>query len=287
MRLAHATLLGIAVLLAGCASAPTTAPSETGRPGGYYQDDGPGDSPPANLAAVPDAQPKDEPLHKYANQPYVVLGERYVPDASAKPYKARGLASWYGRKFHGRKTASGEPYDMYGMSAAHRTLPIPSYARVTNTRSGTSVVVRLNDRGPFHPGRVIDLSYTAALKLNLLAVGSTQVEVERVFPAEAREGALAAADPRAPTSEESIVAAPPSNGGLFVQLGAFVTRASAESFRDRLKNDLAWLDQSLQILIRDGLYRVRLGPYATRAEATAVADRIRAAVSLVPHIAVQ
>ena len=125
VRMAHATLLGIAVLLAGCASAPTTAPSETGRPGGYYQDDGPGDSPPANLAAVPDAQPKDEPLHKYANQPYVVLGERYVPDASAKPYKAE-FYSLSGRLL---KTASYQNYKPLGGKQRPGTIVIEDALR--------------------------------------------------------------------------------------------------------------------------------------------------------------
>src|SRR2546427_12051713 len=125
--------------------------TEPGKPvtgkGGYYQDDGPDDNPPSNLQAVPDAVPKDEPLHRFANRTYEVLGSQYTPDVSNKPYKQKGIASWYGRKFKGKKTASGEPYDMYSMTAAHRTLPIPSYARVTNPRNNQSVVVRINDRG--------------------------------------------------------------------------------------------------------------------------------------------
>lgn len=271
------------VLLAGCATAVKT-PSEAIRPGGYYQDDGPGESPPPDLKSIPDAQPKDEPLHRYANLPYEMFGRRYVPDTSGKPYKERGTASWYGRKFHSRKTSSGEPYDMYAMSAAHRTLPIPSYARVTRVETGQSVVVRINDRGPFHSNRLIDLSYTAAQKLGLTGSGSALVEVERVFPAGAREGILAG-EPR-----PAGVAGPESGGapaaGLFVQLGAFASRSGAEGFRDRVKRDLGWVSEALQILLRYGLYRVGLGPYATRGEAAAIADRVRETANLVPLISV-
>ncbi len=153
------------------------------RGGGYYKDDGPGANPPPNLHAVPDAVPRPEPLHRFANNPYRVRGVSYSPLAGDAPHFERGLASWYGRRFHGRPTSSGEPYDMYAMTAAHRTLPIPSYARVTNPDNGRSVIVRINDRGPFHPDRVIDLSYTAAYKLDLLK-GVGMVEVERLFPDE-------------------------------------------------------------------------------------------------------
>jgi peptidoglycan lytic transglycosylase len=147
------------------------------RGGAFYKDDGPGDNPPDNLAEVPDATPRLEPLHRFANRPYTVLGQDYVPANALAPYREQGMASWYGRKFHGLNTSSGEPYDMYGMTAAHPTLPIPSYARVTNLANGRSVVVRINDRGPFHKSRVIDLSYTAAFKLGYADAGSTQVEV--------------------------------------------------------------------------------------------------------------
>lgn len=158
---------------------PTDAPDpiQVGR-GAFYLDDGPAVIPPPNLGQVPDAVPQDEPLHRFANQPYTVLGESYIPDTSGRPYKKRGMASWYGRRFHGKKTASGELYDMFAMTAAHPTLPIPSYARVTNIANGRSVVVRINDRGPFHKSRVMDLSYAAANKLGYAERGSTQIEIE-------------------------------------------------------------------------------------------------------------
>ncbi|KAB2917877.1 MAG: septal ring lytic transglycosylase RlpA family protein, partial [Dechloromonas sp.] len=148
---------------------PTRKPNVTlKRGGGFYKDDGPGDEIPDGLDDIPDAEPKWEPLHKPATRPYVVLGREYVPNTGLKPYKARGVASWYGKKFHGQKTSNGEIYDMFAMTAAHPTLALPSYVRVTNLGSGKSVIVRVNDRGPFHAGRIIDLSYTAAYKLGLV-----------------------------------------------------------------------------------------------------------------------
>lgn len=162
---------------------PNLPPANSGR-GGYYQDDGPGDSPPPGLMEVPDAEPKLEPLARTGNKPYVVFGKTYTPLTDERPFVQRGIGTWYGRKFHGQRTSSGELYDMYKMTAAHPLLPIPSYARVTNIANGRQVIVRVNDRGPFHSSRVIDLSYTAALKLGLLNKGSHQVEVERLLPDE-------------------------------------------------------------------------------------------------------
>jgi rare lipoprotein A len=158
------------------ARAPTTPRASRG--GGYYLDDGPGDNPPRNLDSIPDAVPRAEPLHPAANRPYRVFGQSYVPRPELSSHRERGYASWYGRKFHGRPTSSGERYDMYGMTAAHPTLPIPSYVRVTNVRNGRTVVLRVNDRGPFLNRRVIDLSYTAAHRLGYVDSGSAEVEVE-------------------------------------------------------------------------------------------------------------
>ncbi|MGN6702839.1 MAG: septal ring lytic transglycosylase RlpA family protein, partial [Burkholderiaceae bacterium] len=171
---------------------------------------GPGDAPPENLLEVPDAVPKIEAPIPRANRPYVVFGRTYTPIADDRPFKQRGVGSWYGRKFHGQKTSSGELYDMYAMTAAHPTLPIPSYARVTNLKTGAQVIVRINDRGPFLSNRIIDLSYTAALKLGYLTSGSSELEVERLLPDEItrmaaarRDGASAAATPANPTSPAS------------------------------------------------------------------------------------
>lgn len=187
------------VLLSACGSTPrrdadeatasapeTSAAAVTRRSGGgYYKDDGPDDEVPGNLDAIPDAEPRDEPLHRFANRPYHVMGQSFVPATELRPFRQRGHGSWYGRRFHGNPTSSGEPYDMYAMTAAHPTLPIPSYARVTHLGNGRSVVVRVNDRGPFLRGRVIDLSYAAAHKLGYINAGSAQVEVEQILPSEA------------------------------------------------------------------------------------------------------
>ncbi len=198
-----AVAVAVALLAAACSTVRPPAPagetaSEPARParaapplpaagsgrGGYYQDDGPGDAPPPNLLATPDPEPTIEPYSARGNKPYSVFGKTYTPITDNTPLKQRGMGSWYGRKFHGQKTSSGELYDMYKMSAAHPTLPIPSYARVTNVRNGAQVIVRVNDRGPFHSSRIIDLSYTAALKLGYLGYGSAELEVERLLPDE-------------------------------------------------------------------------------------------------------
>ena len=161
------------LLAAGCS---------TPKPGGYYKDDGPPAQPPANLDRVADAVPRAEPLHKYANRPYTAFGREYVPMTSLQPFRQRGPASWYGKRYHGSKTSSGEIYDMYAMTAAHPTLPIPSYVRVTNVANGRSVVVRINDRGPFRSARVIDVSYAAAHRLGFVQAGQAQVDIEAIVP---------------------------------------------------------------------------------------------------------
>ncbi len=190
-----ALLMLLAAVLAGCASGPPrsgSAPATSNpntRPAPSAERDGAELSPPPDLAQVPDAEPKLEPIRTGGpNKPYAVLGRDYAPITQDAPFTERGIASWYGRKFHGRRTASGEVYNMYAMTAAHPTLPIPSYARVRNPANGREVVLRINDRGPFHPGRIVDLSYTAALKLDLLR-GVGPVELQRITFDEIRSGA--------------------------------------------------------------------------------------------------
>ncbi len=174
--------VAVSILAAACDTTPPRAPPGQKRGGGYYKDDGPGSASSRDLAKIPDAAPRAEPLRDRINQPYRAQGKTYTPHTRIEPFRQRGVASWYGRRFHGRRTASGEAYNMYAMTAAHPTLPIPSYARVTSLENGRSVVVRINDRGPFLHGRIIDLSYVAALKLGYIKKGSAQVEVEQVFP---------------------------------------------------------------------------------------------------------
>jgi rare lipoprotein A len=168
----------------------------TSRGGGYYLDDGPGDAPPPDLDSIPEPVPQMEPLHRGAMRPYVVLGQSFTPMTELQPYKARGIATWYGRRYHGKQTSTGEVYDMYAVSAAHPTLPLPSYARVTNVATGKSVIVRVNDRGPFIDNRLIDLSYTAAHRLGVIGGGSALVEVEAIIPNGAPAVALATVSPR-------------------------------------------------------------------------------------------
>lgn len=227
-------------------------PTASVKKGGYYLDDGPGDAPPADLDKLPDAVPKREPYHKYANNAYSALGRDYVPDAGYRALRQEGLASWYGKRFHGKATATGEPYDMYAMTAAHPTLPIPSYARVTSLDSGKSVVVRVNDRGPFHADRIIDLSYAAAYKLGIHASGSGRVSVEAIDPAGI--GSDDAFEPR----------------GLFVQLGAFGSRGNADSLLARARAQLSEAADKLRLYSRDGMWRVALGPFETEEIAATV-----------------
>ena len=190
LRIATAPLL--LAVLAACQTTPT-APSGPGNvsrlPPGNAERDGPEAHPPPNLETVPDAVPQLEPVRPGGpNKPYEIAGHTYVPLTDDRALTEKGLASWYGKKFHGHRTASGEAYNMYAMTAAHKTLPIPSYARVRNPSNGKEVIVRVNDRGPFSPGRVIDLSYTAALKLGVLN-GVTPVEITRITQDDIRTGA--------------------------------------------------------------------------------------------------
>jgi rare lipoprotein A len=278
---AGATVLTL--VLAGCGTAPKQAgPSQPGTFGKYYSDDGPPEKVPENLAQIPDAVPRDEPFHRYANRPYVVFGHAYAPVVNKDPTKERGIASWYGRMFHGRKTASGEVYDMFAMTAAHKTLPIPSYVRVTNVKTGQSVVVRINDRGPFHANRVIDLSYAAAMRIGIAAAGSGLVEVERVF-APAVAVATAAPAPAATADVETPMVAQEA-AALWLQLGAFSSPENAETFRVRAAASLPWMLEPIQVSARDGLYRVRLGPYRNREEAVAIADKVRESLGFEPAI---
>src|SRR4051812_34231562 len=190
-RLVHlASAAALVAALCGCASGPGKASRAPSGDGGFASgSDGPGATPPSDLASRPDAEPRVEAIRAGgANKPHQVAGRSYVPETRDAPLRERGLASWYGRKFHGRMTSSGEPYDMYAMTAAHPTLPIPSYARIRNPANGREVLVRINDRGPFVAGRIVDLSYTAALKLDLLR-GVAPVELERITFDDIRTGA--------------------------------------------------------------------------------------------------
>ncbi|HOY35040.1 MAG TPA: septal ring lytic transglycosylase RlpA family protein, partial [Piscinibacter sp.] len=310
MRLAGLAVL--AALLSACGSGPKTRPGR----------DGPEANPPARLSEVPDAEPKIEAIRSGGpNKPYEVLGQNYTPMTQDRSFSERGLASWYGRKFHGRRTASGEVYDMYAMTAAHPTLPLPSYARIRNPANGREIIVRVNDRGPFHKGRIVDLSYTAALKLDLLR-GVAPVELERITFAEIRSGAWrrdaaptvvarapaaeavpANAAPAVAVAAAPLDVAPPPMAppepevdgaplrplasaprGFWIQLGAFRQRDGAESFQRRVADELDWLSPQLAVFVDTPLFRLQAGPYASRDEARAGAERVREALQLVPVI---
>ena len=191
------------------------------------------------------------------------------------------MASWYGRMFHGRKTASGEVYDMFAMTAAHKTMPIPSFARVTNVKNGQSVVVRINDRGPFHAGRIIDLSYAAAARIGIASAGSGLVEVERIFAPS--DIALAPVAPPAMADVETPIVSQEASA-LWLQLGAFASADNAEQFRNRVRASLPWILEPIDLTVRDGLHRVRLGPYRNTQEAAASADKVRESLGFAPAI---
>lgn len=202
---------------------------------------------PPDINSIPDAIPKAEPLSKRGNPPfYDTLGQRYFVMQSAAGYVERGVASWYGPGFHTINTSNGEPYDMYGMTAAHKTLPLPAYVQVTNLTNGRSVVVRVNDRGPFKAGRIIDLSYTAAAKLDMLRAGTALVEV------------------RALTPGQTTLDARPALRTLFVQAGAFGNMENAERLAAKLRgNGYAQAFVRGDMVNGRTLYRVRIGPIAT------------------------
>lgn len=262
--------LAFAIAIAGCSSAPTR-PTSPSKPGGYYLDDGPGANPPANLDAIPEPVPRVEPLNRYTARPYTVLGRTYTPFTELTPYRKRGVATWYGKRYHGQKTSSGEVYDMYALTAAHTILPLPSYARVTNLANGKSVVVRVNDRGPFHEDRLIDLSYAAAHRIGIVQQGSGMVEVEALIPGHNDAPAVAAA----PTPAPAPAPVATEGGGTFVQLGAFSSAENADVFLRKMRLELPWLADAIQVHRGGSLHKVHAGPYRTREEAEAAAERVR------------
>jgi len=300
LKLVRILIAVVALAAAGCSMVTTreAPPATESRPqpapaagkGAYYKDDGPGANPPPDLAAIPDAVPRPEPLNRFANRPYQVFGKDYVPATRVAPFKQTGIASWYGRRYHGAATSSGERYDMYAMTAAHPTLPIPSYARVTNLGNGRSVVVRVNDRGPFLADRIIDLSYVAAWKLGYVEAGSARVEVASVLPGsaaavaapEAASNAEPKAAPEAAPEAATNAATKAGTKGVYLQLGAFATREAAESFRVRIYRDLPWLSQAIRVIDGGAAFRLHLGPYPSPDEARPIAERIQAELKFAP-----
>jgi rare lipoprotein A len=231
-----------------------------------------GDRPEGGVAHdVPDAVPKVEPRSRYGNPPvYEVAGKRYVVLPSSDGFVERGVASWYGAPFHGRRASSGETYDMYAMTAAHPTLPLPTYVQVTNLENGRKAVVRINDRGPFHANRVIDLSYAAARKLGVLQKGTAMVELRALDP---RGSTAASPTPKPAATTEFVMVPAPS---LYVQVGAFSDAGNAEHLRAQLAlRELG----DIHIQPADAetpLHRVRIGPLSSVQDADLLTQRLEA-----------
>jgi rare lipoprotein A len=293
-------LLVSALALGACSTTPDQRADRDGGPS----------KPPFDVMAVPDAVPKVEPRSRYGNPAsYVVFGQRYHVMPASDGYVERGIASWYGDKFHGKRTSSGDPYDMYGMTAAHKTLPLPTYARVTNLQNGRSIVVKINDRGPFARNRIIDLTYTGAAKLGLLGAGTGLVEVRALDPRRPDPGPTllmaqntapaprpapkpapaAAARQTAPALLDALI--PPAHADdmppaptaratasptLYLQIGAFASRDNAEQLRHKLSTTarMPGIHISEAVSNQRPIYRVRIGPLASAAEADRVSGEL-------------
>jgi rare lipoprotein A len=269
-----------AAALCACGSAPVREPAPDAAPAPSPSAPAPAPVPPvardpnrrpteAELAAIPDAVPREEPRSLRGNPPfYTVLGKRYQVLPNSAGYRERGVASWYGPTFHTKDTSIGESYDMYAMSAAHKTLPLPAYARVTNLANGRSVVVRINDRGPFVGNRIIDLSYSAAWKLDMIRAGTAFVDVEVLTPGSLPELAQQV------QSRQAIPAATPP--ALYVQAGAFGVEANAQRLVTRLRD--AGFGNTLLLAPSAGapLHRVRVGPVARVEEFDRIVSRLAA-----------
>ncbi len=226
-----------------------------------------------DLSNVPDAVPKNEPLSKYGNpRQYKVLGKNYYTLSSAEGYHEKGIASWYGTKFHGRRTSSGEIYDMYKMTAAHKTLPLPTYAEVTNLENGKKVIVKINDRGPFHENRLIDLSYSAATKLGIIAKGTGLVEVRALTT----PGKASITQPvKAPSSEVTASVKSINSADMFLQVGAFSSLSRAEQIKRKLQHEVTGVITITPFSSSQGtLYRVRIGPISNVEQGDSLATKL-------------
>ncbi|MDH5179716.1 MAG: septal ring lytic transglycosylase RlpA family protein [Gammaproteobacteria bacterium] len=273
-----------------------------------HQDRAPGHA--VNVDHITDAVPRIEPLSKYGNpESYVVFGQRYNVMKSAQGFRQRGIASWYGSKFHGHRTSNGETYNMYAMTAAHKNLPLPCYVQVTNLENNRSVIVRVNDRGPFHENRIIDLSYVAAKKLGITPTGTAKVEIKVIDPRQEqqkkRRVALTdsfrkkgvttkAATTETPATDQPVIAekppenTPPGASGetqrVFLQVGAFTERSNADELAMQLISLLGKGEINTGYNVEQKIYRVRIGPLADAEEAGKLAEKISAAGLATPKV---
>ena len=267
-RSCYYTFLALTLVLAGCSTSSSRY--------NYKHDSAPEQD--IDASRIPDAIPRHESRSKYGNpDSYVVNGRRYHVMDNADGYVERGIASWYGKKFHGHRTSSGETYNMYAMTAAHKQLPLPSYVRVTNLENRRSVVVRVNDRGPFHANRVIDLSYAAAKKLGISARGTGMVEVRNIQPGE-KQSAVSPSPSRTQPQQTEFQ--------LYLQVGAFVSRQNAEQLQQKLRHRFTQLNVHSGYNAENNIYRVRIGPLASVAEADRLADALSRQGFATPHIVV-
>lgn len=278
----------VLALLSACATTPP--------PGAEARLRVPAPSPAVESVPHPDPEPQTLlARHRLSSPSYSMLEP--APATRIEPWREQGRASWYGRQFHGNPTASGEPYDMYALTAAHPTLPMPSHARVTNLANGLSVVVRINDRGPFHKGRIIDLSYAAAYRLGYANDGSAEVEVEQILGDEVPPDVVRPAAPdrararsrKAPAAVATLTPALPSaaDGGIFLQLGAFSSRGRAERFSATVQRETRALADRIELLTEGEHFRLHAGPYDSVEEARAAADRIGEKLKLRPLLIVR
>ena len=274
-----------AILLAGCSVLPRPRIPlprvETRKP--LPPPTGNVPAPPADPAAVPDAVPRVEPRSRYGNpETYEVFGKRYRVLRSAEGYVERGTASWYGPGFHAERTSSGEPYDMYARTAAHKTLPIPAYARLTNLQNGRSVVVRINDRGPFVGERIVDLSYTAAWKLDMLRTGTAPVEL-RVLDPRVDAPTTAALPAPEPLREPAPPSAPTAAKALpissrYLQAGSFGSAGNADALVAKLRSNGIGNASVREARIGERIvHRVLVGPIDDALEADDMIERLRLA----------
>ena len=236
-----------------------------------------------DVADIPDATPRDEPYSKYGNPAqYEVFGKRYHTLKTSQGYRERGKASWYGTKFHGNRTSSGETYDMYAMTAAHKTLPLPTYVEVTNLENNRKVVVKVNDRGPFHDDRIIDLSYSAALKLDIVDNGTAKVEVRALTPGSESKAVATTADRQQTDDRAQMPAA------TYLQLAAFSDKSTAEAYKRKIEEQVTHSVKVVPFQHSQGnLYRVRVGPLDNITNGEQVARELSDAGYTESHIVIE